>query len=212
MQKISQLKTSIDTLKTNFERDKEIFSTSVTNSHPLKRLPNLDNNKLTDIKKPIFDFMKSKENSDIINVVQNSESEVDILLRQINNKKKLFFLQQKLINLHTLTINEKYTLIFGCVFLFLIGASIGAIIRKGGIGLPLVLSISIFLTYHYIGVFGKNAAEDSTINPYLGSWMSTLVIAPFAIYLTRIISLDRGFNFVYLDKFLIFFRRLYKKK
>ena len=156
--------------------------------------------------------MKSKENSDIIFVIQNSESEVDILLRQINNKKKSYFLQQKLINLHTLAINEKYTLIFGCVFLFLIGASIGAIIRKGGIGLPLVLSISIFLTYHYIGVFGKNAAEDSTINPYLGSWISTLVIAPFAIYLTRIISLDRGFNFIYLDKFLNFFRRLYKKK
>ena len=96
--------------------------------------------------------------------------------------------------------------------MFLIGASIGAIIRKGGIGLPLVLSISIFLTYHYIGVFGKNAAEDSTINPYLGSWISTLVIAPFAIYLTRTISLDRGFNFIYLDKFLNFFRRLYKKK
>ena len=191
MQKISQLKTSIDTLKTNFERDKEAFSISVTNRHPLKRLPNLDNNKLTDINKPIFDYMKSKKNSD---------------------KKKSYFLQQKLINLHTLAINEKYTLIFGCVFLFLIGASIGAIIRKGGIGLPLVLSISIFLTYHYIGVFGKNAAEDSTINPYLGSWMSTLVIAPFAIYLTRAISLDRGFNFIYLDKFLIFFRRLYKKK
>ena len=156
--------------------------------------------------------MKSKKNSDIKFVIQNSESEADILLRQINNKKKSYFLQQKLINLHTLAINEKYTLIFGCVFLFLIGASIGAIIRKGGIGLPLVLSISIFLTYHYIGVFGKNAAEDSTINPYLGSWMSTLVIAPFAIYLTRIISLDLGFNFIYLDKFLNFFRRLYKKK
>lgn len=212
MQKISQLKTSIDTLKTNFERDKELFSNSVTNSHPLKRLPNLDNNKLTDINKPIFDFMKSKENYDIINVLQNSENEVDILLRQINNKKKSYFLQQKLINLHTLAINEKYTLIFGCIFLFLIGASIGTIIRRGGIGLPLVLSISIFLTYHYIGVFGKNAAEDSTINPYLGSWISTLVIAPFAIYLTRIISLDRGFNFINLDRFLIFFRRLYKKK
>ena len=134
------------------EKDKEAFSISVTNRHPLKRLPNLDNNKLTDINKPIFDYMKSKKNSDIKFVIQNSESEADILLRQINNKKKSYFLQQKLINLHTLAINEKYTLIFGCVFLFLIGASIGTIIRRGGIGLPLVLSISIFLTYHYIGV------------------------------------------------------------
>ena len=88
----------------------------------------------------------------------------------------------------------------------------GAIIRKGGIGLPLVLSICIFLTYHYIGVFGKNAAEDSTINPYLGSWMSTIVIAPFAIYLTRIVSQDGRFNFIYIDRILNTFRGIYKKK
>ena len=211
MQKISQLKTSVDTLRINFDRDKNLFGKSMASSHPLRRLPNLNNNQ-TDSKKPIFDYMESKEKYNIINVLQNSESEVDILLRQINNKKKNYFLQQKLINLHTLTINEKYTLVFACIFLFLIGASIGAIIRKGGIGLPLVLSICIFLTYHYIGVFGKNAAEDSTIDPYVGSWISTVVIAPFAIYLTRIVSQDGRLNFIYIDKLLNLFRRLFIKK
>ena len=211
MQKISQLKTSVDTLKINFDRDKDVFGKSMANSHPLRRLPNLNDNQ-TDSKKPIFDYMESKEKYNIINVLQNSESEVDILLRQINNKKKTYFLQQKLINLHTLTINEKYTIVFACIFLFLIGASIGAIIRKGGIGLPLVLSICIFLTYHYIGVFGKNAAEDSTIDPYVGSWISTVVIAPFAIYLTRIVSQDGRLNFTYVDKLLNLFRRLFIKK
>mgnify|MGYP003307734376 FL=1 len=106
----------------------------------------------------------------------------------------------------------KRQLIFSCIFLFLIGASIGAIIRKGGVGLPLVLSICIFLTYHYIGVFGKNAAEDSTINPYLGSWISTLIIAPFAIYLTRIVSQDGRFNFILTDRVFNILRRIYKKK
>ena len=211
MQKIGQLKTSVDTLRINFDRDKNLFGKSMTSSHPLRRLPNLNNNQ-TDSKKPIFDYMESKEKYNIINVLQNSESEVDILLRQINNKKKNYFLQQKLINLHTLTINEKYTLVFACIFLFLIGASIGAIIRKGGIGLPLVLSICIFLTYHYIGVFGKNAAEDSTIDPYVGSWISTVVIAPFAIYLTRIVSQDGRLNFIYIDRLLNLFRRLFIKK
>ncbi len=211
MQKISQLKTSVDTLKINFDRDKDVFGKSMASSHPLRRLPNLNDNQ-TDSKKPIFDYMESKEKYSIINVLQNSESEVDILLRQINNKKKTYFLQQKLINLHTLTINEKYTIVFACIFLFLIGASIGAIIRKGGIGLPLVLSICIFLTYHYIGVFGKNAAEDSTIDPYVGSWISTVVIAPFAIYLTRIVSQDGRLNFIYADKLLNLFRRLFIKK
>ena len=212
MQKISQLKISVDTLKKNFERDKEIFGVSLVNSHPLKRLPNLKYNIVSETNKSIFDYMESQEKYELINVLQNSENEVDILLRQINNKKKSYFIQKKLINLHTLTINEKYTLVFACIFLFLIGASLGAIIRKGGIGLPLVLSICIFLTYHYIGVFGKNAAEDSTINPYLGSWMSTLVIAPFAIYLTRIVSQDGRLNFVYLDRIYSFFRKIYTKK
>ena len=54
--------------------------------------------------------------------------------------------------------------------------------------------VSIFLTYHYIGVFGKNAAEDSTLSPFIGSWMSTFIIAPFAIYLTKLVSTDRGFD------------------
>ena len=212
MQKIGQLKTSVDSLKNNFERDKEIFGKSLASSHPLKRLPNLNYNGVSQINKPIFDYMESRDKYKLINVLQNSESEVDILLRQINNKKKSFFVQKKLINLHTLTINEKYTLIFSCIFLFLIGASIGAIIRKGGVGLPLVLSICIFLTYHYIGVFGKNAAEDSTINPYLGSWISTLIIAPFAIYLTRIVSQDGRFNFILTDRVFNILRRIYKKK
>ena len=49
---------------------------------------------------------------------------------------------------------------------FLIGASLGAIIKKGGFGLPMVLSVLIFLSYHYIGIFGKNAAEDNSITPF----------------------------------------------
>ena len=129
-----------------------------------------------------------------------ASDEVDIYLRQLSNKKRTFFLQQKLINLHKLTINDRYSLVFACIFLFLIGASLGSIIRKGGLGLPLVLSITIFLTYHYIGVFGKNAAEDSTLSPFIGSWISTIVIAPFAIYLTRIVSTDRRFSLTVFDR------------
>ena len=69
----------------------------------------------------------------------------------------------------------------------------GAIIRKGGLGLPLVLSIIIFLTYHYIGLFSKNAAEDNSISPFLAAWLSTFIIAPVAILLTRRASADKGF-------------------
>ena len=98
---------------------------------------------------------------------------------------------------------------FACIFLFLIGASLGAIIKKGGLGLPMVLSVLIFLSYHYIGIFGKNAAEDNSIPPYLASWISTIIIAPFAFYLTRRASYDEGF--VNLDFLFIPLKHFFKK-
>ena len=94
--------------------------------------------------------------------------------------------------------------------LFLIGAPLGSIIKKGGLGLPLVLSIIIFLSYHYIGIFAKNAAEDNSISPLIASWISTIIFSPFAYILTKRASSDKGsinldfislpFNWLY-DKF-----------
>ena len=48
---------------------------------------------------------------------------------------------------------------------------------------------------HYIGVFGRNAAEDSSISPFIGSWLSTIILFPFAFYLTRIVSMDKTLSF-----------------
>ena len=181
-------------------------------SHTLKKLPNLNPDKvdLDDdyINGSFLELLNSPEVYETNRVLSMADEEVDIYLRQLSNKKKTFFLQQKLINLHKLTINERYSLIFACIFLFLIGASLGAIIRKGGLGLPLVLSIIIFLTYHYIGVFGKNAAEDNTISPFIGSWISTFVIAPFAVYLTMLVSTDRVIRFSLFDKAIEIFKKI----
>lgn len=130
-------------------------------------------------------------------------------IRDLENKKRLFFLNQKLINLHKITRDDKYALIFASLVLFFIGASLGAIIRKGGLGLPLVLAILIFLTYHYIGLFAKNAAEDNSIAPTLASWLSTLIMTPFALYLTRRATADKGFFDI--DSWLLPLTQAYKK-
>ena len=216
MQKINQLKKSSDTLKTKFEEDINMFSKSFIIGHSLRKLPNLNPNQI-ELEDDYIDgsFLKlldSPEVYEINGVLSIAEDEVDSYLRQLSNKKKTFFLQQKLINLHELTVNERYSLVFACIFLFLIGSSLGAIIRKGGLGLPLVLSIIIFLTYHYIGVFGKNAAEDNSISPFIGSWISTFIIAPFAIYLTMLVSTDRVIRFSLFDKVIEVFNKIKIKK
>ena len=216
MQKINQLKKSSDTLKTKFQEDINMFSESFIIGHSLKKLPNLNPNQI-ELEDDYVDgsFLKlldSPEVYEINGVLSIAEDEVDSYLRQLSNKKKTFFLQQKLINLHKLTVNERYSLVFACIFLFLIGSSLGAIIRKGGLGFPLVLSIIIFLTYHYIGVFGKNAAEDNSISPFIGSWISTFIIAPFAIYLTMLVSTDRVIRFSLFDKVIEVFNKIKIKK
>ena len=216
MQKIYQLKNSSDTLSNKFEEDKNIFAKSFILGHTLKKLPNLNPDQIefedNYIDGSFLKLLNSPEVYEINGVLSMADEEVDVYLRQLSNKKKTFFLQQKLINLHKLTISERYSLIFACVFLFLIGASLGAIIRKGGLGLPLVLSIIIFLTYHYIGVFGKNAAEDNSISPFIGSWISTFIIAPFAIYLTMLVSTDRVIRFSLFDKAIEIFNKIKLKK
>tara|TARA_B100000941_G_scaffold263915_1_gene217555 strand:+ start:334 stop:1959 length:1626 start_codon:yes stop_codon:yes gene_type:complete len=125
-------------------------------------------------------------------VLSSARISVGNILKNLDNNKKRFFAFQKLINLHKTSFNEKYTLGFGIFFLFIVGATLGSIIRKGGLGLPIVFSVLIFLTYHYIGLFGKNAAEDSTISPMIGSWMSTVIIALVSYFMLKKATSDRN--------------------
>ena len=212
MQKINELNKNFDTLSLKFNEDKIIFGRSFISNHPIKKLPNLNKPQIDSLELNIelnfMNLLKDPEVYELNSLLNMADEEVNIYMRQLSNKKRTFFLQEKLINLHKLTINERYSIIFACIFLFLIGASLGSIIRKGGLGLPLVLSIIIFLTYHYIGVFGKNAAEDSTLSPFIGSWMSTFIIAPFAIYLTKLVSTDRGFSTTLFDKIVELLKNL----
>ena len=88
--------------------------------------------------------------------------------------------------------HEKYVLAIACIILFFVGAPLGAIIRKGGMGLPMVVAVLLFLTYHFIGIFAKNSAEDGTLHPFIASWLSTIIMLPLSIWLTYRATTDQG--------------------
>lgn len=79
---------------------------------------------------------------------------------------------------------KKYTLSVACLIMFFIGAPLGAIIRKGGIGTPLVISVFLFLFYYIIDNTGYKMARDGRWNVEFGIWLSTLVLAPLGVYVT----------------------------
>ncbi len=80
--------------------------------------------------------------------------------------------------------HRKFTLSFACVVLFLIGAPLGAIIRKGGFGLPLVISVLFFVVFHVMSIMGEKFVREGVLEAHQGMWISSLVLLPVGVLLT----------------------------
>ncbi len=137
----------------------------------------------------ILDLFENKSKLQIVNLALNT---VTSTTQIITTKDQFMDISDKVLNKHLMALHEKYVLGFACFILFFVGAPLGALIRKGGIGLPLVVAILLFLTYHFIGIFAKNSAEDGTFNPILATWLSTLIMLPLGVYLTTRATNDKG--------------------
>ena len=128
----------------------------------------------------------------------------------MNSKKRTLGLKEKNLNKHIISYYEKFALGFACIILFFVGAPLGALIRKGGFGLPIVIAIVLFLTYHFIGIFAKNSAEDGSFNPIIATWLSTLIMLPLSVYLTNRATKDR--SLISLDGVLVPIKNLLTRK
>lgn len=113
----------------------------------------------------------------------------------------------KSIRSHKSDWHKKITLSFACVFFFFIGAPLGAIIRKGGLGMPVVISVLIFILYYIIDSGATRVAKSGEMNIILGTWMSSIVLAPMGIFLTYKSNKDSVvFN---IDVYKAFFRKIF---
>lgn len=81
--------------------------------------------------------------------------------------------------------HRKFTMSFACLLLYLIGAPLGAIIRKGGIGLPLIIAVIFFVAYFITSKTGETLSSSQKLPPYIGMWMSSLMLIPFAFVFIR---------------------------
>ena len=105
--------------------------------------------------------------------------------------------------------NRKITLAVSCLVLFFIGAPLGAIIRKGGLGLPVVVSVIFFLFYHIISTIGEKYAKEGDISPILGMWIAIIVLSPVGAFLTYKASVDSVLFDI--DLYKQWFKNLFKK-
>lgn len=85
---------------------------------------------------------------------------------------------------HWIEFYRKFTLSLACIILFFIGAPLGAIIRKGGLGMPVVVSIIAFVIYYVIGTIGESAAKSGSLSPLVAMWLSSIIFFPIGLFLT----------------------------
>ncbi|WP_346882521.1 LptF/LptG family permease [uncultured Algibacter sp.] len=190
---VSGLSKTIDSLVKKQETNQESFSKSLHVRSGLS-IKKADKTKKTTNKDSIYrgdllDVFDTKTKYDIADVTLRSITSSNKI---ITSKKATLKTSKSWLNRHFISFHEKFALGFACIILFFVGAPLGALIRKGGIGLPLVIAIVLFLTYHFIGIFAVNSAKSGNFNPVLASWFSTLVMLPLGIFLTKRATADKG--------------------
>ncbi len=116
---------------------------------------------------------------------------IDRALGQIGTASSIARLQasdfserNKSLRKHWVEWNRKFTLSVACIVLFMIGAPLGSIIRKGGLGTPLIFAIVFFVLFHLLNTFGEKFAKEGVTSPFAGMWLSTMVLIPIGAFLT----------------------------
>lgn len=198
MLKINDLKYTADSLKANYNKELIVLADNTYQRLGITNNYNVDTVKIKNTKKTdLLSILKDKPSK--INVLNVAESDLISSKSNLEMYEFAMLAKEKEINGYLNAIFEKFTFSYACILMFFIGAPLGAIIRKGGLGLPIVFAMLIFISFHFMNTFSKKMAQESQIPVFLGAFLASIVLTPLAIYLTRKAINDNGdvnFDFI----------------
>ncbi len=124
----------------------------------------------------------------------------------LTTQKESLHNEVKFIKRYEVNWNKKFTLSVACLVFFLIGAPLGAIIRKGGLGTPAVISVLFFVIWYVISLSGEKLVEENLVSTTAGVWASTYILLPIGLFLTYKASHDSVI--LNIDTYLAFLRKI----
>lgn len=214
---VRELSQSLDSLTTDYKQDLIDFGEGfyrrlgvnyiVDNNQPYYKN---DNEKVKDTIKNIEDLKKIYQEKDKLAQVYNlAKDNNNSLLNNLDFKTEDLEYKDTFINVYKLTLSDKFALATTCFVLFFVAAPLGALIRKGGIGLPLVVAIGLFLSYYFLGMLTKNMGTNGTLSPVIAPWIPTFILFPLGLYLTIRVNEDKPVFQVgeFISKIKIFFQK-----
>jgi len=183
MLNVNELRYTLDSLGKNFDNEIVSFSENINQRAGVSKpyAPFKTEKKKKPLPKNILSLYDNKKKIEILNAASSS---VTSTIYSIESTQKELKDKLRDINKHLGALYEKFVIVFACFLMFFIGAPLGAIIRKGGLGLPIVFAVLIFITFHFINTFGKRLSQEGAMTPFMGAWMSSFILLPLALLLT----------------------------
>lgn len=154
--------------------------------------------------------MAGLSTSQRLSSIMNAANEVRSVQDLVKNRATFYKEADKSVRRFDVEYQKKFTLSAACVALFLIGAPLGAIIRKGGLGMPVVVSVIFFLVYYIISTIGEKSVKDGDLSPFVGMWIAILILTPIGIFLSYKAANDSVlFD---MEAYKRFFNKLFRRK
>ncbi len=193
MLNVFQIQYTLDSIQKNAEEIIDNFLLKLKEKHPYFTSVNYDSN----VKKVNEDPALVAELIDTLIVFKNLSvgekiSAINVAQTQLRNKNQNLQSQGDFLNTmqkdqqrYLIEFHRKFALTFAIIILFFVGAPLGAIVRKGGFGAPVVIAALLFMVYFVLITIGDGLAKSGTISPFLGMWMASIILAPIAFWLMR---------------------------
>ncbi len=206
-----QLRHGRDSLAGKSDEGAEKFLEEIRRSYALQWQSQLDSGWKDPAKKP-FDLSREPASWDDPGkrkvAYENALSNVNQLQSTIQTQGMEAYEYSRLLRLSEVEIWKKYAQALACFILFFIGAPIGSLIRKGGLGTPAVVSILFFVLYWVVDISGTKLARDGATTPFIGDFISAFVLIPIGVFLTWMAIREKSLN---LDAFKTWRRKIFSK-
>jgi lipopolysaccharide export system permease protein len=181
MQSLGQLTENIDTLKRSLIERKDNFHQNLKRNFQASKV---DSVKLSTNPQKYSNVLSLFESTQHPRIVEAALNMARSTRSYAHSAKDDVTAREGRVNRYWIEVHRKFTLSIACLILFFIGAPLGAIIRKGGLGLPTVFSIVFFLIYYLLSITGEKFAKEGLWTVFEGMWLSSFVLLPVGLFLT----------------------------
>lgn len=185
MLNIRQLENAVDSLENKFAERKKEFNTQMVSKYSFTSVREKKDSSKKETRILSDTIIANIQNSsDRDRVIQNALRIARSNKAYFDNTEQEYLWRKKLLARHWLEWQKKFSISFSCIVLFFIGAPLGAIIRKGGMGMPVVISVFIFIIYHVTGYSFEKLGRELVWSPFRAIWTANFYLFPIGVWLT----------------------------